>query len=65
LGALTYPLYLLHNKTGKAVIDSSLFLDVPQGFLIVGVTLAMIALSYAVFLYIERPSARMLKKVLL
>lgn len=65
LGALTYPLYLLHNSAGKAVIDSPLLASVSQSYLILGVGCGVTVLSYLVFHYIEQPTARRLRQLLL
>lgn len=65
VGALTYPLYLLHNSAGKAIIDSEIFEKLGEGTLIVGVTILMLASSYWVFRYVERPLAKVLRKLLL
>jgi hypothetical protein len=63
-GALTYPLYLLHQQIGETVIRS---LDhrVPSWVLLVSVFALMLALSWLVQHYAERPLARRLRTVLI
>jgi peptidoglycan/LPS O-acetylase OafA/YrhL len=65
IGALTYPLYLLHNSAGKAIIDSGLTVYLSEGLLIVLVTVLMLVASYWVFRFIEKPLARILRSVLM
>jgi peptidoglycan/LPS O-acetylase OafA/YrhL len=60
LGALTYPVYLLHQTV------SAIFIPAFDGhlnpWLIVAVTLAVaLALSYLVWRYVEKPVQRLLK----
>jgi len=47
LGGLTYPLYLLHSRAGKALIDT-FKPQVPEWLLVIGVTALMLAVSYAI-----------------
>jgi peptidoglycan/LPS O-acetylase OafA/YrhL len=63
-GALTYPLYLLHQQIGETVIRS---LDhrLPSWLLLVGVFALMLALSWLVQHYAERPLARRLRTILI
>ncbi|HEU0239328.1 MAG TPA: acyltransferase [Micromonosporaceae bacterium] len=62
-GALTYPLYLLHQQIGETVIRS---LDpwVPSWLLLGLVFAAMLALSWLVHRYAERPVAARLRAAL-
>ncbi len=64
IGALTYPLYLIHNMAGKAIIDhySSI---VPERILIILVIIFMIVASYLIYRFVERPLASRLKVFLL
>jgi peptidoglycan/LPS O-acetylase OafA/YrhL len=63
-GALTYPLYLLHQQIGETIIRT---LDhrVPSWVLLVGVLAFMLALSWLVQRYAERPLARRIRTVLI
>jgi peptidoglycan/LPS O-acetylase OafA/YrhL len=65
LGAITYPLYLLHNSAGKALIDAPLFAGLGEGAMVSLVIILMIGLSYAVCSFVERPLAKRLKNFLL
>ena len=62
-GALTYPLYLLHQQIGETLIRS---LDhrVPSWVLLVGVFAVMLVLSWLVQHYAERPLARRVRTAL-
>ena len=64
LGALTYPLYLIHNMAGKALIDqySNLF---NEKVIIILVIIIMILSSYFIHSVIEKPLATPLKNYLL
>ncbi|MFE5329392.1 acyltransferase family protein [Embleya sp. NPDC056575] len=64
LGALTYPLYLLHENIGWTLIHS---LDRPgrSAFVVLGaVTLGMIVAAWLLHRMIERPLARILNRAL-
>ena len=63
-GALTYPLYLLHQQIGETLIRS---LDhvVPSWVLLVGVFAFMLLLSWLVQHYAERPLARRIRTALM
>ena len=63
-GALTYPLYLLHQQIGETLIRS---LDhrVPSWVLLVGVFAFMLVLSWLVQHYAERPLARRIRTALM
>jgi peptidoglycan/LPS O-acetylase OafA/YrhL len=63
LGALTYPLYLIHNAAGKAVIDYYKG-DFPEWLLIIITISLALALSYLIHTYIEKKSAPTLKRFL-
>lgn len=64
LGALTYPLYLIHNMAGKAIID--FYSDViPEEIMIIIVIGLMLIISLAIHLIIERRVATPLKTFLL
>lgn len=60
LGALTYPLYLLHQTVGFKIFNG-LFNTVNLHVLFWGTTLVMIFVSYWISQYIEKPLARYLK----
>jgi Predicted acyltransferases len=62
-GAVTYPLYLLHQQIGETLIRS---LDhrVPSWALLVGVFALMLLLSWLVQHYTERPLARRIRTAL-
>ncbi len=64
LGGLTYPLYLIHNVAGKAIIDE--YKDVvSEWVMVVCVTVLVIFLSYLVHVYIEKRISSPLKTGLL
>ncbi len=59
-GSLTYPLYLLHMYVGFTLID--LLRDrVPALVLLPGIVLLMLALSWLVHRFVERPLGRKLR----
>lgn len=60
LGALTYPLYLLHARAGKALIESMSEIF-PKQIAASLVIFLMIFLSYSVYRLVERPFATPLK----
>lgn len=61
LGALTYPLYLIHNMAGKTIIDAySKY--VPESLLIVFVILFMVMVSWCIHQWVEKPLAAPLKQ---
>lgn len=64
LGAMTYPLYLIHNKAGKALIDGPLsFLS---EFSAIFVTVAfMLFCSYVIFRFVERPLGNAIRRFFL
>jgi peptidoglycan/LPS O-acetylase OafA/YrhL len=63
-GALTYPLYLLHQQIGETIIRT---FDnrVPAWLLLVGVFGVMLTLSWLVHRYAERPLAARARRVLM
>lgn len=61
LGALSYPIYLLHNYLGLALFNR-LGAAVDHHVLLVGVMLFIVLLAHLLCLYIERPLARVLKR---
>ena len=62
-GVLTYPLYLLHQDIGWAMI-SKLQHRVPHIPLVLGVLIAMLGLAWLVHRYVERPVARLMRRSL-
>jgi peptidoglycan/LPS O-acetylase OafA/YrhL len=64
LGALTYPLYLVHNVAGKIIIDRYSHL-ISEDILITLTTIGMVLISYCIYATIERPLADPLKRYLL
>ncbi|HEY2792902.1 MAG TPA: acyltransferase [Micromonosporaceae bacterium] len=62
-GALTYPLYLLHQQIGETWIES-LSPYVPSWVLMWGTFAVMLALAYVVQRWVERPVARMTRTIL-
>ncbi|MBL8524502.1 MAG: acyltransferase [Betaproteobacteria bacterium] len=60
LGGMTYPLYLLHNRTGKELYDA-LAASVPPLALVIGITALMLLASWAIHVYLERGIADRLK----
>ncbi|HWM03768.1 MAG TPA: acyltransferase [Actinophytocola sp.] len=61
LGAMTYPLYLLHLDLGGTLLYLWQW-DVPPPLLVVLVTAAMMLLAWLVHRYVERPFAPLLKQ---
>ncbi len=62
-GALTYPLYLIHESTGRWLI--SLLRDHLPRYLVLGVVaLVMLVFAYAVHRWVERPIRRPLRRSL-
>ncbi len=64
LGALTYPLYLIHNMAGKAIIDTYSNV-VPEKIMILLVVVGMILASWIIHLLIEKPLATPMKNYLM
>lgn len=64
LGALTYPLYLIHNVAGKAIIDY-FSTHVVEEIAIFSVTLLMVTIAWLIHWLIERPLANPMKHYLI
>lgn len=64
LGALTYPLYLIHNLAGKLIIQA-LTPHIPMPILVIIVTSFMLLIAYLIHKYVEMKAATPLKKILL
>ncbi len=64
LGALTYPLYLIHNLVGKVMLDY-ISPYIGEVFAIILVTILMLYLSYCIYFYYERNIATPLKAYLI
>lgn len=64
LGAITYPVYLLHNKIGVILIDFGDAADIPQEILVIFVVCAVILAALMVHLYLEKPINKNLKNLL-
>jgi peptidoglycan/LPS O-acetylase OafA/YrhL len=62
-GALTYPLYLLHEVIGWSLI-SALHDRLPKWPLLIGLVTAMLALSWLVHRLVERPVGRLLRRAI-
>ncbi|AXI77968.1 acyltransferase family protein [Peterkaempfera bronchialis] len=60
-GALTYPLYLLHQEIGWIVLMKLHGLVNPY-LLLAGLTAALLALAWLVHRWVERPAARLLRR---
>jgi peptidoglycan/LPS O-acetylase OafA/YrhL len=60
-GALTYPLYLIHQSLGVTVIGR-LHRVVPAGLLLTGVVAALLGLAWLIHRFVERPLARRMKR---
>lgn len=64
LGALTYPLYLIHNVAGKAIIDHFTYAASENLIIFLTIT-AMLIMSWAIHSFFEKPLATPLKNYLL
>jgi peptidoglycan/LPS O-acetylase OafA/YrhL len=64
LGALTYPLYLIHNMAGRAIIDQYSNI-IPEKIMIIIVIILMVLVSWILHLVIEKPLATPMKNYLL
>jgi peptidoglycan/LPS O-acetylase OafA/YrhL len=62
VGAMTYPLYLIHQYMGYALINKLADGSLPYLWLLLIVVL-MLALSWSLNRFLEVPAARALKKV--
>lgn len=58
-GAMTYPLYLIHNRAGKAIIDS---LPVPEWLAVLLVIALMLALAFGIYKFIEQPTGSWIRQ---
>ena len=63
LGGITYPLYLIHNRAGKLIIDS-LVNYIPEWFAVLITTLGMLLLAFVIYKYFEPSGSLGLKKLL-
>ena len=64
MGGITYPLYLIHSRAGKAVIDKY-EPYVGEKASIVAVLILMLVISFLIHVYFERRMATPLKAFLL
>ncbi len=64
LGALTYPLYLIHNLAGKEII-AALTHYLPMPITVIIVILFMLSIAYLIHYYVENKVASPLKSFLL
>jgi peptidoglycan/LPS O-acetylase OafA/YrhL len=62
-GALTYPLYLVHDRVG-VVLFNRLGAHLNRWALLVLIVLAMVGLAYLIHRFVERPFAPVLKRFL-
>ena len=60
IGALTYPLYLLHQNIGY-ILFNTLYPAINQHILLLGVIVGLIGISFVVYKIIEKPLAAYLK----
>ncbi|GAB2598219.1 acyltransferase [Paractinoplanes abujensis] len=60
-GTLTYPLYLIHQEIGYAII-ARLHDDIPRWPLTVSLVLVMLGAAWLVHRFVERPVAALLKR---
>lgn len=63
LGAVTYPLYLLHQAIGFSIFNAAYPVVHPQ-VLLWGTIALMVALSYGVHIVIERPATPAMKRAM-
>ncbi len=64
MGALTYPLYLIHNIAGKAIIDH--YSDIIPEKIMILITIAlMVSFSYLIHIFVEKQLATPLKTFLI
>lgn len=61
LGAVSYPLYLIHNRAGKAVIEHFRG-QIEMGWLLAIVIMGLLILCLAVHLCIEKPFNKLVKQ---
>ena len=62
LGGMTYPLYLVHNRAGKAIIDS--LSPAHERVMVVFTTLLMFGVALLIYSYLETPLAERFKAFL-
>ncbi|MFE2985900.1 acyltransferase family protein [Streptomyces sp. NPDC059262] len=62
-GAMTYPLYVLHDEIGYTAIRAFRH-DVPRWPLLIALLVVLLALSYAVARWVEKPVGRRLRRFL-
>jgi peptidoglycan/LPS O-acetylase OafA/YrhL len=64
-GALTYPLYLIHQTVGLTIVDEArLHLRLPPAALFLGTVAVMLVAAYLIYRLVERPGQRCLKRAL-
>lgn len=63
LGGITYPLYLIHNRAGKLIIDS-LVIYIPEWLAVLLTTVGMLMIAYIIYKYLESSGSAVLKKLL-
>ncbi|PWS33759.1 acyltransferase family protein [Pedobacter paludis] len=63
LGAITYPLYLIHQNIGFIIINKINY-SMNKYLLLISLTLGMLIVAYMMQKYIEKPFAKWLKKIL-
>lgn len=59
-GAITYPLYLIHNRAGNAMIDAMPWL--PDWLAVLLVIAVMLLASYAIYRFAERPLGNWIRR---
>ena len=64
LGGLTYPLYLIHSRAGKLIIDQYKQ-HVSEEMLVILIIFLMLAVSFLIHIYLERRLSTPLKSFLL
>ncbi|TDO19010.1 acyltransferase family protein [Pedobacter duraquae] len=64
LGALTYPLYLIHEAFGEPIIQIMILLGIPHDLIFVIAIITVIALAFIIQKTIERPLTKQLKSIL-
>ncbi|MEV4631348.1 acyltransferase [Micromonospora sp. NPDC049523] len=60
LGALTYPVYLLHVQLGKVTVEQ-LRDRVPHGLLLAGIAVGILVISFLIHRLVERPATPWLR----
>ena len=64
-GALTYPLYLIHNMAGKAIIDYFSTSTEDERVLIPLTISFVLLMSFLIHIYLEKPASRIIKNRLI